>query len=138
MQPARPVYVAMQALTPFIGKGNPDFIDKSHPDFGKRENPSLEEHLVAAVQALIKNNNLDPTLIQRGFVGNFAGELFSKQGFLGAMVARADPRLAGIGFARMEAACASGGVSMVSGIEAIQAGLDLVLVVGVGKESASF
>ncbi|MCZ6557010.1 MAG: hypothetical protein O7A69_04435 [SAR324 cluster bacterium] len=130
MQPARPVYVAAQALTPFIGKGNPDFIDKSHPDFGKRENPSLEEHLVAAVQALIKNENIDPTLIQRGFVGNFAGELFSKQGFLGAMVARADPRLAGIGFARMEAACASGGVSLVSGVEAIQAGLDLVLVVG--------
>jgi acetyl-CoA acyltransferase len=86
--------------------------------------------MTAAVKKLIDGEGIDPSLIQRGFVGNFAGELFSSQGFLGAMVARADARLAGVPFARMEAACASGGVSMVSGVEAIQAGLDVVLVMG--------
>ena len=46
------------------------------------------------------------------------------------MVGRADERLAGIGCARVEAACASGGVGIVGAIESIQAGLDVVLVVG--------
>ncbi len=130
MRPARPVYIAAQAVTPFIGKGNPDFIAKGHPDFGTRENPSLEDHLVAAVRKLLDDYSIDPGLIQRGYVGNFGGEMFSNQGHLGAMVARADERLSRIGFARMEAACASGGVGVVSAVDAIQAGLDVVLVLG--------
>lgn len=130
MKPARPVYIAAQAITPFIGKGNPNFITSRHPDHGKRNNPTLEEHMTGVVQKLIKDHDIDPALVQRGFVGNFAGGLFSNQEHLGAMVARADARLAGIGMARMEAACASGGVSIVSAIDAIQAGLDVVLVVG--------
>ena len=130
MRPARDVYIAAQAITPFIGKGNPAFIAKGHPDFGKRNNPSLEEHLTAAVRQLLDAYRIDPGLIQRGYVGNFGGEMFSSQGHLGAMVARADERLAGIGFHRTEAACASGGVGIVSAVDAIQAGLDVVLVVG--------
>ena len=100
MRPVRPVYIAAQAVTPFIGKGHPDFILKGHPDFGKRENPTLEDHLVCVVRQLLAEYQIDPSLIQRGYVGNFAGELFSSQGFLGAMVGRADERLAGIGCAR--------------------------------------
>src|SRR5579863_5236096 len=130
MKPARPVYLAAQALTPFIGKGNPSFICPGHPDFGKKENPTLEEHLTAAVRGLLDRYGIDPALVQRGYVGNFAGELFCNQGFLGAMVSRAEPKLAGVGFARMEAACASGGTALVSAIDAIQAGLDVVMVVG--------
>jgi len=101
MRPGRPVYIAAQAVTPFIGKGHPDFILKGHPDFGTRDNPTLEEHIVSVVRQLLADNSLDPRLIQRGYVGNFAGELFSNQGFLGAMLARADARLAGIGCARV-------------------------------------
>ncbi|HKI99153.1 MAG TPA: hypothetical protein VKB51_11830 [bacterium] len=130
MQPGRPVYIAAQAITPFIGKGNPDFIAKGHPDFGSRENPSLEDHLTRAVRQLLETYRVDPSLIQRGYVGNFGGEMFSNQGHLGAMVARADERLSGIGFHRTEAACASGGVGIVSAVDSIQAGLDVVLVVG--------
>lgn len=130
MRPARTVYLAAQAITPFIGKGNPSFIGPGHPDFGKRENPTLEEHLTAAVRQLLDRYRIDPTLVQRGYVGNFAGELFCNQGFLGAMVARAEPKLSGVGFARMEAACASGGVAMVAAMDAIQAGLDVVMVAG--------
>lgn len=130
MRPGRAVYLAAQAITPFIGKGNPHFIAKGHPDFGKRQNPSLEEHLSAAVRQLLDDYGIDAGLIQRGFVGNFGGEMFSSQGHLGAMVARADDRLAGIGMHRTEAACASGGVGIVGAVDAIQAGLDVVLVVG--------
>jgi len=130
MRPARPVYLAAQAITPFIGKGHPAFITKEHPDFGKRDNPTLEDHLVAAIRLLIEREGIDPALIQRGYVGNFAGELFSNQAHLGAMVARADERLSNVGFARVEAACASGGVGIVNAVDAIQAGVDVALVVG--------
>ena len=130
MQPVRSVYVAAQAITPFIGKGHPDFISKGHADFGKRQNPSLEEHLAAVLHRLFAEAAWDPRLIERGFVGNFAGSLFSQQAHLGAMLARVEPRLAGIGVGRLEAACASGGIALVSAAEAIQAGLDVVLVCG--------
>lgn len=130
MRPVRPVYIAAQAVTPFIGRGHPDFVMKGHPDFGQRDNPTLEDYISRVVHQLLVDNHVDASLIQRGYVGNFAGELFSSQGFLGAMLARAEPRLAGIGCARVEAACASGGVGIVGAIESIQAGLDVVLVVG--------
>jgi acetyl-CoA acyltransferase len=130
MKPARSVFLAAQSVTPFIGKGNPAFIGPGHPDLGKKENPTLEEHIARAVKKLLADYTVDPGLIQRGYIGNFAGELFSNQGHLGAMVSRVEPRLAGIGFTRMEAACASGGTAIVSAVDAIQAGLDLVLVMG--------
>jgi acetyl-CoA acyltransferase len=130
MRPVKPVYIAAQALTPFIGRGNPNFIAPGHPDFGVKENPTLEAYIVGVVRQLIDDTGIDPSLIQRGYIGNFAGDLFCHQAHLGAMVSRADERLAGIGFARVEAACASGGVGIVNAIEAIQAGLDVVLVVG--------
>ncbi|GAB4268211.1 MAG: acetyl-CoA acetyltransferase [Deferrisomatales bacterium] len=130
MRPVRPVYLAAAAVTPFLGKGNPDFITKSHPDYGKRENPTLEDHMARAVRELLDSSGADPAVIQRGYVGNFGGELFCSQGHLGAMVSRVDPRLSGMGCTRLEAACASGGTALVAGVEAIQAGLDVVLVLG--------
>jgi acetyl-CoA acyltransferase len=130
MRPVRPAYIAAQAITPFIGKGHPNFIASGHADFGVRANPTLEEHVVTVVRKLLDAHDIDPSLIQRGYIGNFAGELFSQQAHLGAMLGRAEARLAGIGCARVEAACASGGVGIVNAIEAIQAGLDVVLVVG--------
>jgi len=130
MKLRRPVYVAAQAITPFLGKGSPDFIAKGHADFGVRDNPTLEEHLGRAVREVLDTGGIDPGAIQRGYVGNFAGELFCSQGHLGAMVSRVDPRLAGVGCSRLEAACASGGIALASGLDAIQAGLDAVLVAG--------
>jgi acetyl-CoA acyltransferase len=79
MRPARPVYIAAQAITPFIGKGNPDFIMKGHPDFGQKDNPTLEGHIVNVIRKLIDDANVDLSLVQRGYIGNFAGELFSHQ-----------------------------------------------------------
>jgi acetyl-CoA acyltransferase len=130
MRPSRPVFIAAQAITPFIGKGHPDFVAKGHPDFGKRSNPTLEGQLGAAVRGLVEDEGVDPSLVERAVVGNFAGELFCSQGHLGAMLARTEPRLAGIGVHRVEAACASGGVGITTGIDAISAGLDVVLVAG--------
>lgn len=126
----RKVYVVGGDLTTFIGKNHPDFIWKKHPDFGERENPTLEEHLTAAIRGAFEKTGVDAAAIDKGFIGNFAGELFSHQGHLGAMAVRADEKLTGKPFMRTEGACASGGLAAVAAIDSIQAGYDVVLVAG--------
>lgn len=130
MKPARSVYLAGQAITPFIGKGNPAFIYKGHPDYGKKENPTLDELMANVIQQLVDEYAVDLTMVERGYVGNFGGEMFANQGHLGSLISRVAPALSGMGCTRVEAACASGGVALVNGVEAIQAGLDVVLVIG--------
>jgi len=117
--------------TPFIGKGHPDFIWKRHPDFGKRENPSIETLLEQVVHATIADTGVDPSEIDRLYIGNFVGELFVNQGHLGAALVGAHPAFAGKPSTRLEGACASGGLAVVAGMDAIAAGADMVLVVGV-------
>ena len=129
MKPVRETYIAGVSITPFIGKGHPDFIWKKHPEFGKRENLDLEGYLGLAVNGLF-DQGFDPSLVTRGYVGNFAGELFNLQGHIGALVSRVKPELAGVGIGRTEAACASGGVALMSAAEAVCAGHDVVLVAG--------
>lgn len=134
MKPIKDTYIAAVSLTPFIGKGHPDFVWKKHPDFGKRENLDLEGYMGEAVNGLF-SQGLDPKLVTRGYVGNFAGELFNQQGHLGAMVSRVTPELAGVGIGRCEAACASGGIALMSAAEAVCAGHDVVLVAGAECQS---
>lgn len=129
MKPMRDTYIAAVSLTPFLGKGHPDFIWKGHADFGKRENPDLEGFLSLALRGLFEQG-FDPSLVTRGYLGNFAGELFNQQGHLGALVSRVMPELGGVGIGRSEAACASGGVALMSAAEAVSAGHDVVLVAG--------
>ncbi len=127
----RRVFLLGGANTAFVGKGSPDFIWKNHPDFGKRENPTIEQLLKQAVDLALAETGADPTLIQRGYVGNFVGELFSKQGHLGAALAGSHPALAMKPMTRTEGACASGGLAMLCAVDAIRAGVDVVLVAGV-------
>ncbi|MEO1271872.1 MAG: hypothetical protein AAFX99_27575, partial [Myxococcota bacterium] len=82
----RRIFVVGGAHTTYIGKYHPDFIWKKHPDFGKRDNPTLEEHLATAVRGALEKTGVDPDAIQKGYVGNFAGQLFVNQGHLGAML----------------------------------------------------
>ena len=126
----RKVYLVGGHLTNFIGKGHPDFIWKKHPDFGKKENPSLEDYLSAAINGAFEKTGVSADQIDKGYVGNFAGELFTHQGHLGAMAVRADEGLTGKPFMRTEGACASGALAAVGAIDAIQAGYDVVLVAG--------
>ena len=130
MKLQRKVHVLGGSHSPFIGKHHPDFIWKKHPDFGKRENPTLEEHLFASVRGALDATGVDADAIERGFVGNFTGECFVNQGHLGAMMAGAAPGLAGKPMARVEGACASGGLAIGWGVDSIQAGWDVVLVAG--------
>jgi acetyl-CoA acyltransferase len=130
MKPARRVFVLGGAHSGFTGKFHPDFIWKGHPDFGKRSNPTLEEHLKKAIVGALEKTSVQASAVQKGYVGNFTGELFSKQGHLGAVAAAAHPDLKYKPFARLEGACASGGLALVAGVDAIAAGCDVVLVAG--------
>ncbi|MED5369936.1 MAG: beta-ketoacyl synthase N-terminal-like domain-containing protein [Myxococcota bacterium] len=131
------VYVAGGAITPFIGKGNPDFIWKRHPDFGTRENPSLKDYLVRAVSEAAEATGVDLKQVDKAYVANFVGELFVNQGHLGAALAGSHPDLAGKPSMRVEGACASGGLAMAAGVDAIKAGADLVLVAGVEVQTTA-
>ncbi len=130
MKPTRKIYLAGGAHTPFLGKHHPDFIWKGHPDFGRRENPTLEQHLHRAALEALRVCGVAPAAVQKGFVGNFTGEIFAKQGHLNAMLAGAHPDLALKAFSRLEGACASGGLALLAGVDAVAAGCDVVLVVG--------
>ncbi len=130
MRPARPVFVAGGDHTVFIGKHHPEFIWKGHPEFGKRRNPTLEEHIREAALSALSKAGVEPRAVQKGYVGNFTGEIFARQGHLGAVLAGAHPDFALKPFARVEGACASGGLALLAGVDAVSAGCDVVLVVG--------
>lgn len=126
----RRAFVLGGHITPFIGKKHPDFVWKRHPDFGTRENPTLEDHIAAAVQGALESTGVAAEQIDKAWIGNFAGELFVNQGHLGAAVVGAAPGLMFKPVMRVEGACASGGLAFASAMDAIQAGADIVLVVG--------
>jgi len=126
----RKVFVAWGVHTPYIGKFHPDFIWKKHPDFGVRTNPDTEAYLHAVADQVQDDLGIDGSEFDRAYVGNFVGTLFENQGHLGAMVAGTMPGLSGQPIARLEGACASGGLAMAAGVDAIRAGADLVYVVG--------
>jgi acetyl-CoA acyltransferase len=131
MKPTRAVYIAGGDHTPFIGKHHPDFIWKGHPDFGKRANPTIGEHLHRAALAALEKSGVPAEAVQKGFVGNFTGEIFVQQGHLNALLAGAHPAFALKPFTRVEGACASGGLALVAGMDSIAAGYDVVLITGV-------
>jgi acetyl-CoA acyltransferase len=127
----RRAFVVGGAHTPFIGKGHPDFIWKRHPDFGKRQNPTYDILLKAAVDGLIEDTGLNPELVDRLYLGNFTGELFVNQGHMGSALVGTNAAFSGKPAARLEGACASGGLALLAGLDAIAAGADIVLVAGV-------
>ncbi|MBF6212597.1 thiolase domain-containing protein [Nocardia puris] len=68
-------------------------------------------------------------------VGNAFGEMFARQGHLGAMPATVVPELHGVPATRHEAACASGSVALLAAIADLRTGdHDCALVVGAELE----
>ncbi|CCW63761.1 unnamed protein product [Phytomonas sp. EM1] len=137
------VFVLGGYITPFVGKGNPDFIDKKHPDFGKKNNRTLEEFMAETVRGTLEQTQLAgrEELIDQLVVGNFDGELFSNQGHLGPAAVgsltygrpegSANPLLYKPAF-RVEGACASGGLALYSAFNALKAETaSVVLAMGV-------
>jgi len=134
---SRRVFIAGGSTTTFLGKGNPNFIWKKHPDFGKRENPNLRDMITSTVRDVMKSAGVTAPMVDRTYVGNFAGELFNQQGHLGAALAGADPALMYKPSMRIEGACASGGLATIAAIDAVKAGDDLCVVVGVEQQTTA-
>ena len=85
-----------------------------------------------AVEGALHTTQIDPQAIQVAHVGNFAAELFCKQGHLGAFFVEVDPAFSGLPTARHEAACASGSMALLAASAEIEAGrYEVACVVGI-------
>jgi acetyl-CoA C-acetyltransferase len=83
------------------------------------------------VRTALANTGLEPRDVQTAHVGNFAAELYAKQGQLGAFFLEVDPGFAGLPTSRHEAACASGSIAILAASAEIEAGrYDCAAVVG--------
>lgn len=83
------------------------------------------------IQGALTKAQLDATDVDVCHVGNFAGELFFKQGILGGLVAEAIPEFRGLPSNRHEAACASGSMAILAAMADLKAGFyDVACVVG--------
>jgi hypothetical protein len=116
----RRTFVAGGHITKFIGARHPDFIWKKHPDFGKKTNPTLEHYISAAVNGALESTGTAAEQVEKAWIGNFCGELFSNQGHLGAAVVGSHPGLQHTPAMRVEGACASGGLALTCAIDSIQ------------------
>jgi acetyl-CoA C-acetyltransferase len=113
-----------------IGAGRTDF----RRNF-RKEGKGLREMIVEAGRAAIDDAGIEPGQIKSAVVGNFAAGLFTRQLHLGSFVTDIDETLVGIPTLHTEAACASGGVAVLTGVQQIMGGLhDCVLVVGAEQQ----
>jgi acetyl-CoA C-acetyltransferase len=113
-------------------------LGSSRTDFKRnlqREGKGLRDLVLEAGAAAIRDARVEPADIQAGVVGNFAGGMFTGQLHLGAFLAEIAPQLRGLPTFHVEAACASGGVAVLTAAKLIMGGVhDVVLVVGVEQQ----
>jgi acetyl-CoA C-acetyltransferase len=112
-------------VTAFVlGGAQTDFAVKGRP---------VEVLVEEATAAALADAHVDA--VETIHVGNAFGQLFTGQGHLGAMPATVIPSLAGLPAMRHEAACASGGLAVLSAMAELEAGrYDVALVLGVEVE----
>lgn len=105
-------------------------------NFGKNQK-GLLEMAVEACQKAVSDAGVNFKDIQCMYVGNFIGEVITGQALIGAMVGR------GIGLgpvpvAKVEGACASGGIALRQAMLAVATGqVDFALAAGVEKMSSA-
>ena len=59
----------------------------------EKENPILEDYIDEAVNGALSSTGVSAESIEKAWIGNFCGELFSNQGHLGAAVVGANTGL---------------------------------------------
>ena len=88
----------------------------------EREGFGLYDLFADTLNRGLEQTGLDPADIAVGHVGNFVGELFTRQGLLGGFFGMVYPELANLPTSRHEAACASGSIAIMSAMRDIEAG----------------
>ena len=97
-----------------------------------KEGRGIVDMLDETVSGTLAATHIEPSEVSVAHVGNFAAELYVKQGQLGGFIAEVEPRLSGIPTARHEAACASGSVAALAASAEIEAQrYEVALVLGV-------
>ncbi|MCA9643444.1 MAG: thiolase domain-containing protein [Polyangiaceae bacterium] len=97
-----------------------------------KENKHFSAMMREVVRGALETTGLEPKDIQTGHVGNFAAELYCKQGHLGAFFVETHPLFSGLPTGRHEAACASGSIALLAASAEIEAGrYDVTAVVGI-------
>ncbi len=121
---AKPVYLVCGDSTVFLGTGRKEF----HP---KKPRPGLEHYIAEAGRGAL-SQMADPAAVDEGVVGNFMAARFNHQGHLGAMLSLVHPSLVLKPSLRVEGACASGGLAVVTAVKSVLSGqADVVLAIGV-------
>jgi acetyl-CoA C-acetyltransferase len=100
-----------------------------------REGRSVADLTSEIVGGTLSDSGLAAADVEVVHVANAFGQLFTGQGHLGAMPATVEPDLWGRPATRHEAACASGGASVLAAMADLESGrYDCALVVGVELE----
>jgi len=125
----RKVYMTAGYNTISLGTGRKEF----HP---KKSRPGIEYYMKEAGQETLGQigggKNVDESV-----VGNFMAERFVRQAHLNALFPMIDKDLEYKPATRVEGACASGGLALLSGIRSILAGTaEVVLAIGVEVQNS--
>ncbi|MBD3347892.1 MAG: 3-ketoacyl-CoA thiolase [Candidatus Eisenbacteria bacterium] len=120
----RRIFATAGSNTVSLGTGRKEF----HP---KKPRPGLEHYVKEAGQGALAQVN-DADNIDEGVIGNFMAARFNKQGNLPGLLPMIDPKLEYKPLVRVEGACGSGGLALVTATKSILAETaDTVLAVGV-------
>jgi acetyl-CoA C-acetyltransferase len=102
----------------------------------KKLRPGIDHYLKEAGQATIKKVG-GAANVDEGVIGNFIASSFVKQAHLGAFLSEIDAGLRYKPSQRVEGACASGGLAVLSGIKSVLTGAsDVVLTIGVEVQNS--
>ncbi len=82
---------------------------------------NLFQCLKDSVEGALIVTDIDPCTIDCAHIGNFAAELFCKQGQLGGFFSSINPAFSGLPISRHEAACASGSMAILAAMADIEA-----------------
>ena len=120
----RKVYMTAGYETISLGTGRREF----NP---KKPRPGLEEYIKEAGQGVLKQIG-GGGRVDEGVISNFMAARFNRQGNLAALIPSIDPALRWKPCTRVEGACGSGGLGLMTSIKSVLAETaDVVLAVGV-------
>ncbi len=123
------IFACAGFYTMALGTGRKEF----HP---KKPRPGIEHYIKEAGIGSI-NQITDPENIEEGIIGNFVAERFCRQGNLGGFFPMMHPTFQYKPCMRVEGACDSGGLALVSSIKTILADVaDVVLCIGVEVQNS--
>jgi acetyl-CoA C-acetyltransferase/acetyl-CoA acyltransferase len=120
----RKVFMTAGYQTVSLGSGRKEF----NP---KKPRPGLEDYIREAGQGTLKQIG-GGAVVDEGVISNFMAARFNRQGNLAALIPSIDESLRWKPCVRVEGACGSGGLGLMTAVKSVLAGTaDVVLTVGV-------